>query len=82
VRRCFSLYLISQKRPGSTPLLEAIVALLPFACLAAVAGFILGLVISSVPYVLVQMTKHLFEPEPPDDTQREIRWLPDGREEI
>jgi hypothetical protein len=66
---------------ASSPV-QAIVSLFPMACLAAVPGFILGLLISSGLYVIVQMTKHLFEPEPFEKAQGEIRYLPDGREEI
>ncbi len=61
---------------------EAILALFPGGCLVAVAGFIAGLVISSGLHALTQMTKHLFEPEPFEKARDEIRYLPDGREEI
>jgi hypothetical protein len=60
----------------------ATLALIPLACFVSVAGFIAGLVISSRLYALTEMTKHLFEPEPSQKAQDEIRYLPDGREEI
>jgi hypothetical protein len=63
-------------------LVEAAAALFPLVCLAAAAGFIAGLVISSGLHAITQMTKHLFEPEPFEKAQDEIRLLPDGREEI
>ncbi len=61
---------------------EGIVALIPVVCFAVLAGFIAGLVISSGLHAITQMTKHLFEPEAFEKAQGEIRYLPDGREEI
>ena len=74
--------LLSYKVPISSSPVEAIVSLFPLACIIAVLGFILGLVISSGLYVLAQMTNHLFEMKSNEEAQEEIRWLHDGQQQI